>query len=106
MLKKHKQLKDELEMATEWHNKRKNLIDVKLKIVWAQVAENEKVIAKIETEIAKCEETLEKADSKKIYYAKEKTMVIIIQILFIYLILFFCLNSLIAFFVTNILVGY
>lgn len=75
MLKKHKQLKDELEMATQWHNKRKELFDYKLKIVWAGVAENERNIAKIESEIDKCHDTLKKAEHKKVYYAKEKTMV-------------------------------
>jgi len=74
MLKKHKQLQEELNMATDWVNKKKTLKLIRDKLSWSHVVEEERAIAKIETEIAKCNETLEKADAKKAYYLKEKSM--------------------------------
>jgi chromosome segregation ATPase len=74
MLKKHKKLQEELNMATDWVKKKNTLQLILKKIDWAEVAETEKSIAKIETEVDKCKETLEKADAKKTYYLKEKAM--------------------------------
>jgi len=74
MLKKHKQLQEELNMATDWVNKKQKLKLIREKLQWSYVAEDEKALVKIEQEIAKCKETLEKADAKKAYYLKEKSM--------------------------------
>jgi chromosome segregation ATPase len=74
MLKKHKQLQEELNNAKDWLEKKNTLVDVRTKLVWSYVVENERAIAKIESEIAKCHEALGKADEKLEFYLKEKGM--------------------------------
>jgi hypothetical protein len=44
MTKKRNTLAQELEVVSQWHKKKDDLVTIKLKIVWSYVVENEKVL--------------------------------------------------------------